>query len=391
MAEPAHLMISAGEASGEHHVARVLHALHAQGVTTRTAGMGGPDLAAAGMEILVDCRDMAIVGIVEVIRHWGRIQRNLARLRCHLRDERPDLLILVDYPEFNLKLAETARELGIPVLYYISPQIWAWRPGRMRRIAGLVDMMAVLFPFEEELYARAGVPVRYVGHPLVDEVAPSLAPETARAAFNVAPGETVIGLLPGSRHGEITRLLPTLLDSAREIERLRGSTRFLLPVASTLDATAIQSMVDAHGAPVEVVPGGRAHDVMQICDSVIAASGTVTLEAALLRVPMTVVYRVHWLTYLILRRLVTIDMISLVNIVAQRRVVHEFIQARAEPWRIARETLRTLDEPAYRQQMLIDLDEVRGLLGDGGAPERTAQLVREMLAQTRRNSESSQN
>lgn len=381
MAEPVRLVIAAGEASGDHHAARLLQALRDQGPAVEASGMGGPELAAAGMEIRVDCRDMAIVGIVEVIRHWRRIRDNLERLRSELRERRPDLLILVDYPEFNLKLARTARDLGIPVLYYISPQVWAWRAGRVRQIARLVDMMVVLFPFEEALYSRAGVPVRYVGHPLVDEVRPSAAPATIRERFDVGADETVVGLLPGSRSGEIQRLLPPLLDAARVIADKRGPTRFLLPVAGTLDPAAVRAAVAAHGAPVEVIEAGSVHDVLQICHAVIAASGTVTLEAALMRTPMVVVYRVNWLTFQILRWLVRIDDIALANIVAGRRVVAEYVQQAATPERIAGEALRLLDDAAYRERVVAGLDEVRQLLGSGGAPARAADAVRDVLAQ----------
>ncbi len=379
MADPPRLLISAGESSGDHHAARVLHALQARGVNPHVAGMGGPRLAAAGMEILVDCREMAIVGLVEVLRHWRRIQHNLALLREHLRNERPDLLILVDYPDFNLKLAETARELDIPVLYYISPQVWAWRPRRIHRIGRLVDRMAVLFPFEEALYAREGIPVRHVGHPLVDEIGASVSAEAARTEFGVVEGQTVVGLLPGSRNGEVQRLLPLLAESARVLRQSDPEIRFLLPVAETLDPAALRATVEACNAPIEVIEGGRVHDVVQICDSVIAASGTVTLEVALLRVPMTVVYRVHWLTYLILRQLVTIEHISLVNIVAQGPVVKELIQGAAHPQAVANETLRLLHDPTYRARVMTGLDTVRAALGEGDAPDRTAALIEEML------------
>ena len=176
------LMIAAGEASGDHHAARFVEALRRRGHAPELVGMGGPHLQAAGMELVVDCRKLAIIGIVEVLIHWKRIMRELEKLRARLRRDRPDLLILVDYPEFNLKLAETAREVGVPVLFYVSPQVWAWRPHRVRRIGRLVDMMAVLFPFESAFYERAGIPVRYVGHPLVDEIHPSMPAAEARLA-----------------------------------------------------------------------------------------------------------------------------------------------------------------------------------------------------------------
>lgn len=384
MADTPRLMISAGEASGEHHAARCIEALRARGVLPEVFGMGGPRLDATGMEILVDCRDMAIVGLVEVLRHWRRLSRILERMRWELRARRPDLLILVDYPEFNLKLARTARELGIPVLYYVSPQVWAWRARRIRRIGQTVDMMAVVFPFETDMYERAGVPVRYVGHPLVDEVHPTMSVEQARNEFGLAPGRAVIGLMPGSRNGEIRRLLPLLIESAREVVDRREAVDFLLPLASTLDPAPVHEAIRASGLPIRVVEGGRAYDVIQVCDAMIAASGTATLETALLRVPLAVVYRVHWLTFQILRQLVTIPWISLVNIVAGRTVVREFIQGDARPGSIADEALRLIDDAAYREMVLDGLDEVRQRMGQGGGPGRMAELIIEMLAATAR-------
>lgn len=383
------LVISAGEASGDHHAARVVRALSQRGIEPHLAGMGGPHLAAAGMDIRVDCRDMAIVGIIEVIRHWRRLRRQLDLLRQLLRDERPDLLILVDYPDFNLRLAATAGELGIPVLYYISPQLWAWRPGRVHRIRQLVDMMAVVFPFEADFYARAGVPVRYVGHPLVDDVRPTAPAAEIRAEFGLSGPGPVVGLLPGSRDSEVRRMLPLLLRTAAEIRRRRDDAVFILPVASTLKAIDIQATVDQARADIRVVDGGRAYDVLSVCDAAVAVSGTVTLEAALLRVPMAVVYRVNWLTFQILRRLVSIRRIALVNIVAGRSVIEEFIQHDADPGRIADETVRLLDDAQYRQRVLAGLDEVRELMGESGGPGRAADLIMEMLASRRHGSATS--
>lgn len=376
------LMISAGEASGDHHAARFVQALRERGHAPRLAGMGGPRLEAAGMELVVDCRDLAIIGIVEVLIHWRRIMRELERLRRRLRHDRPDLLILVDYPEFNLRLAETARALGVPVLFYVSPQVWAWRPHRVEKIGRLVDMMAVLFPFEVDFYERAGVPVRYVGHPLVDEIHPSVTPAEARAEFRLHGDRPALGLMPGSRRGEMERLLPLLLDSARRVERERGPVDLLLPLASTLDPAPVQRRLDASGLAVGLVPGGRAYDVIQVCDAVITASGTATLELALMGVPMAVVYRVNWLTWQIMHRLMTVDDIALVNIVAGERIVQEFVQRHARPAAIARETVRLLDDPVHRARVTDALAAVRARMGAGDGPARTAALIEEMLATT---------
>lgn len=376
------LMISAGEASGDHHAARFVQALQRRGQERELYGMGGPHLAAAGMDLVVDCRELAIVGIVEVLIHWRRIMRELKRLRARLHREPPDLLILVDFPEFNLKLAETARAAGVPVLFYVSPQVWAWRPHRVEKIGARVDMMAVLFPFEVDVYERARVPVRYVGHPLVDEIHPTVTPEQARAEFGLKADRPTLGLMPGSRRGEIERLLPLLLDAAARVQQQRGPLNLLLPLANTLDPDAVRARIDASGLDVHLVPGGRSYDVVPVCDAVITASGTATLEVALMGVPMAVVYRVHWLTWQIMHRLMTIDDIALANIVAGKRVVQEFVQHDAQPDALAAEAVRLLDDGDYREEIRRGLATIRERMGEGGGPERMAMLIEEMLAES---------
>jgi len=372
-------MISAGEASGDHHAARFVQALHRRGYRPSISGMGGPRLAAEGMELVVDCRELAIIGIVEVLVHWRRIMRELEKLRERMRAAPPDLLILVDYPEFNLKLAETAREMGVPVLFYVSPQVWAWRPHRVERIGRLVDMMAVLFPFEVAFYQRAGVPVRYVGHPLVDEIHPEISTTEARREFGLDNDRPTLGLMPGSRQGEIQRLLPLLLSAAGTMEAEGGALNLLLPLAATLDPEPLQAIIDESGLDVQLVPGGRSYDVIPVCDAVITASGTATLEVALLGIPMAVVYRVNWLTWQIMHRLMTVEDIALVNIVAERRIVQEFVQRQARPEAIARESLRLLHDADYRERMVTELARVRERMGEGGGPDRMADLIAEML------------
>lgn len=382
MTEAPRLMISAGEASGDHHAARFVAAMQRRGIDPVLCGMGGPHLQKAGMELIVDCRSLAIIGIVEVLIHWRRIMRELEKLRDRLRSEPPDLLILVDYPEFNLKLAETAREVGVPVLFYVSPQVWAWRPHRVQRIGALVDRMAVLFPFEAPFYERAGIPVEYVGHPLVDDIRPTVSVEQAREEFALDGTRPTLGLMPGSRNGEVQRLLPLLLDAARRVQSARGPVNLVLPLANTLEEASVRKRIDASGLDVNLVPGGRAYDVIQVCDAVLTASGTATLETALMEVPMAVVYRVNWLTWQIMHRMMMVDDIALVNIVAERRIVQEFIQRDARPQAIADEAVRLLDDSAYREQMITDLAEVRHRMGEGGGPDRMAAVIERMLEGT---------
>lgn len=379
MAEP-RLMISAGEASGDHHAARFVSALQRRGTKPVLYGMGGPHLQKAGMDLVVDCRTLAIVGIVEVLIHWRRIMRELEKLRERMRADPPDLLILVDYPEFNLKLAETAKELGVPVLFYVSPQVWAWRPHRVKRIGSLVDQMAVLFPFEVPFYENAGIPVEYVGHPLVDDILPSITREAARAEFHADPKRPTLGLMPGSRLGEVERLLPLLLESAKRVQAQRGPVNLVLPLAGTLDEEPVRRQIEASGLDVRLVTGGRAYDVIQVCDAIITASGTATLEIGLMGTPMAVVYKVNWLTWQIMHRLMTVDDIALVNIVAERRIVQEFIQRDARPEAVAAEILRLLDDDDYRARVRADLATVRERMGEGAGPDRLAQVIERMIA-----------
>lgn len=372
-------MISAGEASGDLHAGHMLAVLRDKLGPVETFGMGGPALADQGMELLVDCRDLAVIGIVEVLIQYRRIMRELEKLRAAMRARPPDLLVLVDYPEFNLKLAETARELGVKVLFYVSPQVWAWRAHRVKRIGSLVDMMAVLFPFEVEFYEREGIPVRFVGHPLVDEVRCELSRDQAAEQLGLDPGRQILGLMPGSRRGEIRRILPLLLASAARIHAERGDqVQFILPLANTLAPDFVQPYLDASGLAVRQVQG-RTYDAVRASDAVITASGTATLEVAMLGTPMAIVYRVNPITYAIMHRLITIEHIGLANIVAGRGIVREFVQQAARPEAIAEEGLRLLNDAAYAERMREELARVREKMGQGGGIEQVASLVEEML------------
>ena len=370
------------------HAANALRSLKSQGVDVEAVAVGGPKLAAEGAEILLDCRELSVIGIFEVLIQYRRLLKKLHFVRDCLREQKPDLLVIVDYPDFNLKLAETARELNIPVLFYISPQVWAWREHRVHRIGSLVSMMAVIFPFEVAFYEKAGVPVRYVGHPLVDEVGSSLSREQAREALGV-PGEApVVALLPGSRKGEVGRVLPVMHDALTHLRKQRSDVRVLLPVAGTLDDELLDQLLGPDDSIIRI--RGRAYDVMQASDAVMTASGTATLETAMMGTPMAIVYRINWLSYQIMSRMIRIPDIGLVNIVAGKRVVQEFVQKAAEPQAIANEVLRLIEDHDYAETMRRNLSLVRGKMGDGGASDKVADLIKEMLTgEARRASDAS--
>ncbi|MFO8025672.1 lipid-A-disaccharide synthase [Thiohalophilus sp.] len=373
-------MIIAGEASGDLHAARLVEGVKQQQPDTRFFGIGGSAMRRAGVEILVESSELAVVGLIEVFAHRKVIFGALNRMREILRSDPPDLLVLTDYPEFNLRLARTAKECGVKVLYYISPQIWAWRQGRVKKIQQLVDKMAVVFPFEVDFYAHHGVPVTYVGHPLAHEVKPSADRDTLLQEFGMDPERPVVGLFPGSRRSEIKRLLPIIIYTAQLLQQQRPELQFVLPVASTLSPDLIRQNMPEHELDIHYIEH-RPYDTMQACDAIVTVSGTVTLEIALIGTPMVVINRVAWLTYHIVRRMLKIDHLALCNIVARRRIVAELIQNDATPSAIARELERLLDDEDYRKEIKQGLEEVRQKLEDDSHITDIAAVTSDMLNQ----------
>jgi len=374
------IIISAGEASGDLHAANLIKALHKIDPSINVKGMGSDKLREAGVELLVDCADIAVVGIVEVLANYRLIKRALNKMADAIRNSPPDLLILVDYQEFNFRLAKIAKQQGVKVLFYISPQVWAWRPHRVHKIGKLIDMMAVLFPFEEKFYRNANVPVSFVGHPLVDEARPDKTRAECLTAYNIDADKKIIGLFPGSRKGEIKRVLPILLESAWLLKQKHPDAQFILPVASTLNIDYIEPFLASHSHLNIRVVKDRPYNVMQVCHAIMAASGTATLEIALLGIPNAIVYRIAPLSYFILKRMITIDNIGLVNIVAEKNIVREFVQHDAVPKKIAAEIDRLLCDDEYRNIMIHELAKVREKLGKQGGSDNVAQLAYDMLS-----------
>jgi lipid-A-disaccharide synthase len=368
-------MIVAGEASGDMHGARLIAALKAQAPGAQICGIGGPELARQGVEILYDAAQLAVVGIIEVLSHFRFIREAMHALEKRLREQPPHLLILIDYPDFNLILAKKAKRLGIPIFYYISPQVWAWRSGRVKTIKKLVDRMGVILPFEQEFYRKFGMAVDFVGHPLMDAVHTTQSREDFLHSLGLAQESTVIGILPGSRRREIAGMLPIFLAAAKLMQGQLVKPVFVLPLAPTLSEEDLlaNGLADA-GVEVRVVRENR-YDLMGACDAVMAASGTVSLELAILNVPMVISYRVSPLTYFLGRRLIKVQYASLVNLVAGREVVPELLQDEAVPAKIADATLRLIENQAERTRMLAGLAEVRERLGGPGASERSARLA----------------
>jgi lipid-A-disaccharide synthase len=372
------LLWSAGEASGDRHAARVASEIRARRPDVRMIGLGGPDMAGAGVELLADMEQVSVVGLVEVLGRWREILRVRRRLLRRLAGSRseppPSLFIPVDFPGLNLRLARRAHALGVPVVYFISPQLWAWGMGRLGLIRRVVRRMLVLFDFEAELFARAGVPVTHVGHPLVEQVAQVPAREAARATHGLGPADLALVLQPGSRRGEVARLAAPMLQVAATLRRELPALRVFVRLAPGLDPAPITRAAASAGTPVELVSAGDAA-IVRAADLALVAAGTATLETALLDTPMLIVYRVTPLTYAIARRLVRIESIGLVNVVAGRRIVPEFVQRDFTVARVAAAARALLGDPAARAAQRAEFRALRPRLGAEGAAARAAGAI----------------
>ena len=368
------ILLVAGEVSGDLHGSHLVEAIQRIEPEVRFFGVGGEGLKKRGMKLLYPASSLSVVGITEVFLKLGAVLKALRGLKRSFKREKPDLVILIDFPEFNLRLARLAHRRGIPILYYISPQIWAWRPKRVNLISRLVKKMIVLFPFEVPLYEAAGVDVEWVGHPLLDIVKPTLPKDVAFQQLGLDPKRRTVGLLPGSRVHEVERLLPPLLDSAHLLQREIPDLQFVIPLAPGLPRGIFSSWMKSISIPVKVVKG-FAYDAMNVSELLITASGTATLEGAILGKPMIIIYRVSLPSYWVGRALIRVDHIGLVNLVAEKEIAPELIQKDANPQRIADEALRILRDPILSQKMSASMDEVRRKLGEPGAAQRAAQIV----------------
>lgn len=369
------ILLSCGEASGDLYGAELVR--HARELIPDLAvfGLGGDRLLAQEASLLAHIRELAVVGLFEVVSHLRHLRRIFRRVLAEIDAHPPDAAVLVDYPDFNLRLARELRRRGIPVVYYVSPQIWAWRQGRIKSIRKTVSRMLVIFPFEEALYREAGVPASFVGHPLVDLVRPAPDPEAFLSHLGLDPGRPVLAMLPGSRLKEIAHNLPPLKRSVALLATRRPDLQFLLALAPSIDEATVREQLGS--LPVRV--SGETHAVLGASTAAVVASGTATVEAALLGVPMVVVYRLSRLTYHLGRPFVRVPHFAMVNLIAGRRVVAELMQAGFTGEGVAHEALALIENQVLRERMKKDLTEVRHRLGGGGASARAAQQVIEVL------------
>lgn len=367
------ILIVTGEASGDLHGAHLAKAIMALDPTAQLVGIGGPGMRAAGVTLVPGVPQLDVMGLIGLSAIPAVVRRVLA-IRRVLKAEAWDLVVLIDNPGLNFHFARVAKAAGRRVLYYIAPQVWAWRPGRMKWIQRRVDHVVVILPFEPELYHRAGVRCTFVGHPLLDEVAPQYDRAKLRKELGMDESVRVVGLLPGSRAGEVEMLLPVLLEAAAQLVVAEPGTQFILAQASSIDDNLIQTLLQNSSVPVRVVHD-RASEVMALSDVLFIASGTATLQAAVVGTPMVLLYKTSPVTYRLARWLINVKWIGLVNLVAGRSVVPELIQDEATAERLCQEVLHLLRDPSAYNDMKEGLRQVRQLLGEPGASSRAAQVA----------------
>jgi len=369
-----HFLISCGEPSGDLYAGALIRELRVIDPAITVSGLGGPQFAAAGGTLLEDYHHLAVTGLTEAIRKIPRSYAALRKLVAWARANRPDALVVIDFPDFNFPLARRIKALGIPVVYYISPQIWAWRAKRLEAIRKFADLVLVIFPFEEAIYRASGVPVEFVGHPLVDLARPSAPRAAFLNAHRMSQSSPTVGILPGSRPNEVTRILPDLMVAAKKIRLRFPSAQFLVARAPNLDDYHFESL-SAGGQTLLRVIEGDTDAILAASNVVLTASGTATVQTALHDTPMVIVYRVSPITYRLLRRLVTVDKVGMVNLIAGERIVPELIQDAFTPAAVAGEAIAILSDQDRVVRIRAGLARVREKLGGPGASRRAAEAI----------------
>jgi len=372
-------LIVAGEVSGDMHAASLVRALKTHFPNAKVYGIGGDSLRALGAETLYDVKDMAVMGFTEVIRRLPFFRKAFRQVLALALQRRPDAVILVDYPGFNLRLAARSHAAGLKTIYYICPQVWAWNRRRIPKMASIVDLLLAIFPFEKKVFENTPLRVEFVGHPLIDEIRESLAEPVLDLPWSGSPR---IALLPGSRTQEIQRILPCLCEAAALIERRYPDASFLIPTPSPESGHLIRTLLGplpAKPTRLDVVPG-QTRQVLRQARAALVTSGTATLESALLMCPTVVVYRTSPLTYWLGKRLVSVPHIGIVNVIAGKRICPEFIQDSATPENLAASLLPLLEDGDARRDMLQGFGQVKALLGQGGAAENAAAAIAAELA-----------
>jgi len=381
------IMIVAGEPSGDLHASHVVNALKAQHSEISFYGMGGDMMEAAGVTLNIHIRDSAVMGIAEAIAVLPKFLKKRALLKEHIREKPPAALILIDFAEFNMPLAKYANSQGVPVIYYIPPKAWAWRPRRAKKLARYANLVASIFPFETEFYRNAGASAQFVGHPLVDFAKTDLTPTQAREKLGLQTDTHAIGLMPGSRRSEIQRILPTIFKAAANISTTYPNTEWILPLAPGISDDLINQCKNGiEGIPEIKIIQGDNYIAMRAATLMLVTSGTATLETACLSTPMIILYRTSWLNWQIINALTPLEHSGLPNLIAGKRIVPELLQDDLTPDTLTNHTIDLLSNPEKLEEQRTSLNKVYKQLGEPGTAERTAQLVLE-LATSAHNSE----
>ncbi len=370
------ILVIAGEASGDLHGAALMSALLELDPSIRFFGVGGPAMRQSGLEALYLSEDFAVMGLGEIIRHYRFFRSALQRIENEIRRRNVKLVILIDFPDFNFRVAAAAKNADVPIFYYIAPQVWAWRKGRAKTMAKLVDQLAVIFDFEMEFFKGKGLPVTFVGHPLLDQSGPKLSVSAFRGELAISDDETLIGLLPGSRKQEIERILPVMTKAAVLLAQKNPRLKFAVSCAPSLKPEFLRSHMRANLPVLE----NRTKEIMTYSKAAIVTSGTATLETALALTPLAVVYRTSVLTYSLFRLLVQVPQISLVNLVARKAIVPELIQRQATPENIAVAIEHYLQDKDHYLRTKAELAGLRSRLGAPGAAVRAAELAYRLAA-----------
>ena len=370
-------MIIAGEASGDLHGSGLVRELIKNQNDLKIFGIGGDKMSNQGMELLYHINEMSVIGFWDVIKQF-RFFRGVYKKLVQIMDtEKPSVLVLIDYPGLNLKLAKAAHEKGIPVLYYIAPQVWAWGAGRIKKIAKIVTRMAVIIPFEEKMYRDAGIDATFVGHPLLEVIKPRLSKKDFFKKVNLNPNKLTIGLLPGSRTLEVKRLLPEMIATIKALIKQNQDIQSIIGSTDTVESGLYDQIVNSN-SNIQFVEGFT-YEIMKHCDLLIVASGTATLESALFETPLIIVYKVDPLSYFLGKLLVKIDFIGLVNVIAEKKIVPEFIQNDFKKENIIPAIDSLLFDKTIRKQTIQDLKQIKEKLGKSGASNRTAEMVIKMI------------
>lgn len=378
------IFIVAGESSGDLHGSNLARALKALCPELKIHGLGGPMMKKAGVEIIYDLTSMAVIGFFEVLANIKKFKKVFNLALDHIASYKPAAVVLIDYPGFNLRLAAEIKKRNIPIIYYISPQVWAWGKKRIKAICQLVDRMIVVFEFEQELYRQHGLKCDFVGHPLLDMVKFQMSPEQLRRHLKIPQENAIISLMPGSRQNEVKLIMPVMLKAGQIIQSQAKKISFLLLASPYVSPDIFDQILKENHLPVIQTKGilnnnSVIYDCLNVSDLALVASGTATLEAAISLTPMAVIYRVNPFSWPLLKLLVKLPYISLVNIVAGRKIINEFLQYQAQPQKIATEALRILNDEVYRNKIREHLNEVKERLGQPGASHRAAEIIMQLI------------